>query len=478
MKILHQPEDVINQRYRIIVPLGQGGMGTTYEAEDLTNYKRVAIKVIFLQNIADWKILELFEREAKVLAKLNHPSIPKYLDYFHLDTPNDRRFYLVQELVAGETLANLVKRGWHADENKVKRIAIQILKILEYLHELKPAIIHRDIKPQNIVCRPDGRVFLVDFGAVQDVYRNTMSAGNTFVGTLNYMPLEQLRGQTSCGSDLYSLGVTLLFLLTHRDPSELPQLRMKINFREKIQVSSKFAAWLDRMLEPAVEDRFQSASEALKALGSGVGLKYKKPAGSKLVLTRNEGHWVLNIPSMGARWSKHYLKEMLKVIAWNIGLLFIIKVGFNILLNPTSFGIDLWTIAPFFLMPAIFFLLLINLVTLCVTQLSQQIEINLNQQILKYNTRLLWFNSWSSKVDIRMIEFNEISNASTMNKNVKVELFNLDLRLANTEGKTKNLLRTIMQGLEIFHLTPEEKDWIFAELSDFLAAMPSSHPEK
>ncbi|NEP81224.1 MAG: serine/threonine protein kinase, partial [Okeania sp. SIO3B3] len=181
---LHQPNDIIAQRYRIVTPLGQGGMGITYEAEDLTNYQRVAVKAVSFQQAKDWKILELFEREAKVIANLHHPQIPKYLNYFYIDTEQDRWFYLIRELVSGNSLANLVEKGWHSKEIQVKNIAIQILNILSYLHQLNPPIIHRDIKPQNIILQPDGKIYLVDFGAVQDIYRHTMSFSGTFVGTI------------------------------------------------------------------------------------------------------------------------------------------------------------------------------------------------------------------------------------------------------------------------------------------------------
>lgn len=266
MEMLHQPEDIVGDRYRIITPLGQGGVGTTYEAEDLTNYQRVAIKALSLRQIKEWKVLELFEREAKVLANIKHPGIPKYLNYFYVDTESDRRFYLVQELVSGYSLAYWMQQGLRFDETQVKLIAIKLLKILKYLHCLKPPVIHRDIKPQNIILRQDGQVFIVDFGAVQDVYRYTISRSGTFVGTLGFMPPEQLKGQVFPASDLYSLGATLLFLLTHRWPDEFPQRRMKIDFRSVMQVSDKFANWLEKMIEPLVEDRFYSASKALLAL--------------------------------------------------------------------------------------------------------------------------------------------------------------------------------------------------------------------
>ena len=274
MERLHQPENLIAKRYRIVAPLGEGGMGVTYEAEDLTNYQRVALKVVSLQEATDWKVLELLEREARVLKNLNHPAIPKYLDYFYEDIDcvgpgfpkGDRRFYLVRELVPGESLADLVRKGWRADRKQVEAIAIRILEILQYLHSLNPPIIHRDIKPQNIIRRNDGAIFLVDFGAVQDVYRNTLTRGGTFVGTLGYMPPEQLWGQTLFASDLYALGATLLFLLTGRCPADLPKKRMKVDFRDRVSVAPGFAYWLEKMMEPAIEDRCSSATESLKML--------------------------------------------------------------------------------------------------------------------------------------------------------------------------------------------------------------------
>lgn len=313
METLHQPNDIIAQRYRIVAPLGQGAFGTTYEAEDFTNYQRVAIKALSLSQLTDWKSLDLFEREARVLANLNHPAIPKYLDYFHEDTAEDHQFYLVQELVVGESLADLVKKGWHGNEDEIKQIALQVLEILDYLHRLSPSVIHRDIKPQNIIRRPDGGVFLVDFGAVQDDYRQTLIRGGTFVGTLGYMPPEQFRGQVFFSSDLYALGATLLFLLTHRSPADLPQCRMKIDFRSRVQISPEFADWLEKMLEPAAEDRFKSAAEARNALQAPRSLSNlskqpshnqtlstgRLPKGSRILLKKTSRCLVVKIPPLG-----------------------------------------------------------------------------------------------------------------------------------------------------------------------------------
>jgi ankyrin repeat protein len=267
MEELHQPGDIIAERYRIIETLGQGGNGITYKAEDLKSTEQVALKALSLHHMSDWKQMELFEREAQTLASLNHPGIPKYLDYFQVDTPEDRGFYIVQQLVVGKSLAELVKNGWRTNEAGVRKIATQVLNILIYLQKLKPPVFHRDIKPQNLIGAKDGKVYLVDFGSVQNTYRSTFSYGSTVVGTFGYMAPEQFQGQALPATDLYGLGATLLFLLTHRSPADLPTDRLKISFRKRVQISEQFADWLEKMLEPDAEDRFVSAKVALEALG-------------------------------------------------------------------------------------------------------------------------------------------------------------------------------------------------------------------
>ena len=263
MEALHQPGDIIAQRYRITDTLGQGGVGITYAAEDLKSGEQVALKVLSLRQMGDWKVLELFEREAKILAQLNHPAIPRYLDYFHIDTPENRVFYIAQQLVEGKSLAEWVENGWHPQEVEVWHIANQILDILVYLQQFTPPVIHRDIKPHNIIRRSDGKVFLVDFGAVQDVYHGTLTGGSTVAGTYGYMAPEQFRSKTVLATDLYGLGATLIFLLTQKDPADLPKRKLKIDFRPQVRVTKRFADWLERMIEPIAEDRFRSAGEAL-----------------------------------------------------------------------------------------------------------------------------------------------------------------------------------------------------------------------
>nr|MDJ0746481.1 ankyrin repeat domain-containing protein [Xenococcaceae cyanobacterium MO_167.B27] len=139
-----------------------------------------------------------------------------------------------------------------------------------------PPVIHRDIKPNNIIYSDEGKIYLVDFGAVQNTYYNSLMQGSTVVGTYGYMAPEQFRGKAVSATDLYSLGATLLYLLTHRSPAELPQDTLKLDFRNSVAISESFADWLEQMLEPDTEDRFATAEVALSKLFASKKLKQKR----------------------------------------------------------------------------------------------------------------------------------------------------------------------------------------------------------
>jgi serine/threonine protein kinase len=261
-----QPEQVIDGRYRILDILGDGQSGTTYRAERLHDRTIVALKVLSLRGTQNWKLVELFEREAIVLQTLQHPAIPNYLESFIVDTDDDRYFFIAQTLAEGKNLAEWVASGWRPLELELRDLAGQMLDILQYLQKLNPPIVHRDIKPQNIMRREDGQIFLVDFGAVAYIYQNTLIRGSTVVGTFGYMAPEQFRSQAYPASDLYGLGATLLFILTRRSPAELPTTKLRLQFRDKLRVSEPLCDWLEQLLEPNLKLRFTNASEALAAL--------------------------------------------------------------------------------------------------------------------------------------------------------------------------------------------------------------------
>jgi Protein kinase domain/Ankyrin repeats (3 copies) len=264
--IIAHPDTEQETHYQIVGILGEGGSGTTYQAGIVGTETSVALKQLSLKQVDDWKSIELFEREAKILSKLNHPGIPAYIDYFTIDTPTDRHFYIAQALAPGKTLSDWSESGKRYTEAEIKDIAVKVLRILRYLQKIKPPVIHRDIKPSNILRTADGQISLVDFGAVRQAYHDTFLRGSTVVGTFGYMAPEQFRAQAVPSTDLYGLGATILTLLTNRSPAELTQSNLKISFRDKIQVVPAFADWLERMLEPDPIDRFDSATTALTAL--------------------------------------------------------------------------------------------------------------------------------------------------------------------------------------------------------------------
>jgi eukaryotic-like serine/threonine-protein kinase len=337
---MHQAEKILNDRYQIINILGQGGIATTYAAKDLETEATVAIKVMSLRRAQDWKAIELFEREAKILAQLSHPSIPQYLDYFQIDTDRDREFYIVQSLAPGTPLSVLIERGWQPEVAEVEQIAAQVLEIINYLHRLAPPVIHRDIKPQNLIKSTDGKIYLVDFGAVQDTYHQTVTGGSTVVGTYGYMAPEQFRGQAYLSTDLYGLATTLLFLLTREDPSKLPHKQLKINFRSILQLPGKFADWLDRMLEPTVEQRFTTAAEALAVLRGLQKLpplvannRPRKPSDSPIRVIADETNLTINLPAVKFRTTSSQQLALAAIISnfiIIIAVYFITTISFSV----------------------------------------------------------------------------------------------------------------------------------------------------
>lgn len=323
--------ELLNNRYRIIRLLGRGGIGFTYKAEDIKNNQSVALKLLSLKRATDWKKLELFEREAKILAQLNHPQIPQYFDYFQIETEQDRNFYIVQQLAPGYSLDKLIEAGWKPNVQEIQQFTTQILEILIYLQELLPPVIHRDIKPQNIIRNKDGKIFLVDFGSVQDTYRQNMTQ-STVVGTFGYMAPEQFRGQAVPSTDLYGLGTTLLFMLTGQSPAELPEHGLKIEFRSVLPDLDKlFADWLERLLEPKPENRFSTAKEALNVLYGKQPLPplppevLPKPLNSPIKVDKNNNILSIKIPAIGFRTPQIQRFALLNLV-FNGFLVFVIAM--------------------------------------------------------------------------------------------------------------------------------------------------------
>ena len=250
-------QELIAQRYRVVRSLGSGGQGHTFLAIDEESGTEVALKRFDLRAATDWKRVELFERECKVLRSIRHAAIPKYLDQFE----HDGAFYLVMERVLGESLQERRMRGVHMTEGEVWRVLHEVGAILDELHAMQPPVIHRDVKPHNLVRRPDGTIALVDFGAVRDML--AARGGSTVAGTFGYMAPEQLHGRAFPQTDVYGLGATVIALMTGREPEDLAHKGLRIDVVSEVRASPALIAVLQRMLEPDPDLRPATVREAM-----------------------------------------------------------------------------------------------------------------------------------------------------------------------------------------------------------------------
>jgi serine/threonine protein kinase len=321
--------DSLGSRYEVQQLLGKKAGRRTLLARDKISGELVVVKLLSFGNDFEWDDLKLFEREAETLKSLSHPSIPRYLDYFEVNLPEIKGFALVQTYIPAQTLEQYLQSGRTFTEAEIKQIAKAVLEILIYLHGLYPPVIHRDIKPSNILLgersgNSVGQVYLIDFGSVQTVLA-TESGTRTVVGTYGYMPQEQFGGRAVAASDLYSLGATLIYLVTGTHPADLPQKDFRIQFEQVANLSPSLTRWLKSLTEPSLERRLSSALEALKTLDEpqfeiDKALAVGKPAGSRIQLTKTWNSLEIIIPSIGFHPSIVFTGVF--AIAWNSFILF------------------------------------------------------------------------------------------------------------------------------------------------------------
>jgi WD40 repeat protein len=266
-------EALLRGRYRVLKQLGRGGFGKTFLAVDEDRLQARCVIKQFSPQIkgtdAMEKAVRLFEQEAVRLDELGeHPQIPTLLAYFE----HDQRLYLVQQFVEGKTLVQELAESGAFGESKIREVLTGILPILRFVHE--HSVIHRDITPANIIRREnDSKLVLIDFGVAKVLTAHTFGMPGTKIGTEGYAPIEQLRnGKAYPASDLYSLGVTCLYLLTRTKPEDLyDPLRGRWQWREQLApdnrtISEGIGQLLDVMVRDLVAERFQNATEAMRAL--------------------------------------------------------------------------------------------------------------------------------------------------------------------------------------------------------------------
>jgi serine/threonine protein kinase len=262
---------VLQNRYKIERLLGGGGMGMVYLAHD----QRLANRWCALKEMVDHFIdpqqrleaNDYFAREADTLAQLKHQAIPAITDRFD----DQNRHYLVMEYVEGRNLEEeLAARGEPLPESLVIDIARQLCDVLGYLHGLVPPIVYRDMKPSNVMLTPKGRVVLVDFGIAR-LFKAARKG--TMIGTLGFAPPEQYQGQVDPRSDIYSLGATLHYVLTSRDPEKFPPFSFPPVRELRPAISSNLAGAIDAALAYDMERRPANIQDFRDMLLYGRGLE-------------------------------------------------------------------------------------------------------------------------------------------------------------------------------------------------------------
>ncbi|MBD2741662.1 serine/threonine-protein kinase [Coleofasciculus sp. FACHB-1120] len=460
--------EVLGDRYQIEQQLGKRAGRRTLLARDEETQQLVIIKVLTFGGDFEWEHLKLFEREAETLKSLAHPAIPRYLDFFEVNSPNSKGFALVQTYIEAKSLEEHLKGGRSFSEAEIKQLATSILEILIYLHGRQPAVIHRDIKPSNILLtnrtgNSIGEVYLVDFGSVQ-----TLAAKEggtiTVVGTYGYMPPEQFGDRAVPSSDLYSLGATLITLVTGTHPADLPHKDGRIQFEQAANLSPTLSSWLRWMTEPSLERRLASAQEALLALEEeyltvdSAAVAVRKPTGSKVLLINNADFIGIQIPPKG--FTSEIRQLCFFAIAWNSfifvwtsSVLFAAS-GFNLFM--VLFSLPFWYAGVSMIWQILF--ALFGRVYLRIDR--QQISLAYELLGLKFN-----FSRLAQRQDISMLEHTR-------------KYLTTGARGRQVEVKPRVIIWAGTQNYELASgelVTEPELDWIAYELSQWLR-LPITRP--
>ncbi|MBW4679487.1 MAG: SUMF1/EgtB/PvdO family nonheme iron enzyme [Microcoleus vaginatus WJT46-NPBG5] len=264
---------ILRNRYKIVKLLGSGGFGETYLANDLdipvTPKPKCVVKRLQPEAINP-DIQRLFQKEAEILYKLaqNHERLPKLFAYFE----ENQEFYLIQEFIEGHDLSKELSPGKKLSETYAIKLLQETLEILAYVHQNN--IIHRDIKPQNIMRRKDGKLMLIDFGAVKEIgtqktILSRQTSRTVSIGTLGFMPSEQAMGKPKPSSDIYALGKTVIFALTGIEPDLLEEDNDgEVIWKNHASVSDALAEILSKMVRDHFTHRYANAAEVLQTLNS------------------------------------------------------------------------------------------------------------------------------------------------------------------------------------------------------------------
>ena len=273
---------LVDGKYKILSKVGQGGMSVVYMAINEKANKTWAVKEVRKDGVLDFEAVKQgLVAETDILKKLSHPNLPSIIDVID----NDDSFIIIMDYIQGNSLNKALKEYGAQPQEYVIEWAKQLCDVLGYLHSRKPPIIYRDMKPSNIMLKPDGNVTLIDFGTARE-FKEKNLADTTCLGTVGYAAPEQFggMGKTDARTDIYCLGATLYHLVTGCNPSEPPYEMKPIR-----EINPSLSSGLERIILKCTqrnpEDRYQSAAELMYALDhyEEIDDKYRKKQKKKLL---------------------------------------------------------------------------------------------------------------------------------------------------------------------------------------------------
>lgn len=249
---------VIEGKYEILKEIGRGGMSVVYLANDTHLNRNWAVKEVRKRGNTknDEIVVNSLLAEANMVKRLDHPALPRIVDIID----KSDTIYIVMDFIEGESLDKVLREYGAQPEEKVIEWAMQICDVFSYLHSQKPPIIYRDMKPANLMLKPNGNISIIDFGIARE-YKEQNLADTTVLGTKGYAPPEQYSGQTDPRSDIFALGMTMHHLLTGIDPRGGEPYAPVRQWNPAL--SEGIEAIINKCVEPAAENRYQSAAELL-----------------------------------------------------------------------------------------------------------------------------------------------------------------------------------------------------------------------
>ena len=306
---------IIGNRYEILEEVGLGGMATVYKAKDHVLNRLVAVKVLKDEFTTDTEFIKRFNTEAQSAASLSHPNIVSIYDVGHEDENN--LYYIVMELVKGKTLKEIINDEGVLTWKWAVNIAMQIASALELAH--KNGIVHRDIKPHNIIITEDGIAKVTDFGIAKAVSNSTITAFGTTIGSVHYFSPEQAKGGfTDAKSDLYSLGVVMYEMLTGKVPCDadtqvsVALKHMQEEPKEPTELNSEIPTAVNQIVVKAMQKepsaRYQNATEMLHDLSKAL----KDPDGDFVIIENKDGGYTRVMQAISDEQVKAGKKEEVK----------------------------------------------------------------------------------------------------------------------------------------------------------------------